>query len=104
MGRHPLTRDILTNIEVVHAPHLLCSTLVGGHMLRVDGELCFLNWSDVSYKTWWQMCGTWYVPKFLLSEGSLTHMFSATFMFQVTPCNSLLTMVKQSELTGCLVE
>ena len=50
------------------------------------------------------MCGSWYLPKFLLSEGSLTCMYIASLMFLVTPCDSLLTMVKQSGFTGCPVE
>ena len=33
-GEAPPTGDILINIEVVHASHLLCGTLVGLHMWR----------------------------------------------------------------------
>ena len=50
-----------------------------------------------------QMCGSWYFPMFLLSEGSLTLMNMASFMFLVLPCGSLCVMVKQFGLTGCPV-
>ena len=50
------------------------------------------------------MCESWYFPKFLLSEGSLTQMYIASLMFLVIPCGSLSTIVKHSGLTGCPVE
>ena len=50
------------------------------------------------------MCGSWYLPKFLLSEGSLTLTYIASFMFLMTPYDSLSTIVKHLELTGCPVE
>ena len=71
----------------------------------MGGGICYLSWSDgVPCKTWSQMCGSWYLPKFLLSEGSLTHMYIASLMFMVPPCGSLSTMVKQSELIQFSVE
>ena len=49
-------------------------------------ELCCLSWSDgLSCKMWSQMCGSWYLPKFLLCEGSLTHMYIASFIFLRPP-------------------
>ena len=51
-----------------------------------------------------QMCGNWYFPMFLLSEGSLTLMNMASLMFLLLPCGSLCIMEKQSGLTGCPVE
>ena len=58
----------------------------------------------MSCKTWSQMCGSWYFPKFLLSEGSFTQMYTASLMFLMTPWDFLSTMVKHSGLTGCPVE
>ena len=49
------------------------------------------------------MCGNWYFPMFLLSEGSLTLMNMASLMFLVLPCDSLCMMVKHSGLIGCPV-
>ena len=36
-GEAPPTWDILTNIEVAYAPHLLCGTLVGGPCVALGG-------------------------------------------------------------------
>ena len=36
------------------------------------------------------MYGSWYLPKFLLSEGLLTCIYIASFMFLVTPCEFLV--------------
>ena len=73
MGRDPSHGIYLPTLKFC-VPHLLCGTLVGGSCMVLDGELCYLSWSDcVSCKTWSQMCGSWNLPKFLLSEGSLTH-------------------------------
>ena len=55
-------------------------------MSGVDGELCYLSWSDdMSCKTWSQMCGSWYLPKFLLSEESLTHILHCLFNISGEP-------------------
>ena len=78
----PPTWDILTNIEVV----MWCIVGGGPYVGGIDGELCYLSWSDgVSCKPWSQMCGSWYLSKFLLSEGSLNHMYIASLIFLVTP-------------------
>ena len=46
----------------------------------------------------------WYFTKFLMSEGSLTRIYITPFMFLVTHCDSLSTMMKHLGLTGCPVE
>ena len=93
-------------IAVVHAPHLLYGKFLGGFgSCKGVVMLCYLSQSEgVSCKTSSQMCGIWYFPKFLLSEGSLTQIYIVSFMFLVTPCDSLSTMVKHLGLTGCPVE
>ena len=105
-GEAPFTWDILTSIEVVCVFICYVVQCWGVHMWGgVDSELCYLSWSDgVSCKTWSQMCGSWYLPKFLLSEGILNCMYFASFIFLVTSCDFLSTMVKQLGLTVCPVE
>ena len=82
--------------------HLLCGKLWGGWpMCGWMVKLSYLSLSDgVSWKKSSQMCGSLYFPKFLLTEGSLTCMYISSFMFLVTPCVYLSTMVKHSGLTG----
>ena len=58
----------------------------------------------MSCRTWLQMCGSLYFLKFLFSEGPFTQMYMASLMFLKTPCDSLWTVVKHLELTGCPVE
>ena len=71
----------------------------------MDGELCCLSWSyGVSCRTLSHVCGSWYMSKFLFSEGSLTFMYIASLMSLMTPCDCLLTMLKQLGLPGCPVE
>ena len=66
--------------------------------------MCYLSWSDgVSLSTRPHTGGSRNLPKFLLSDGSLTLMYMVSLMFLVSPCVSLPTMVKQSGLTGCPV-
>ena len=48
-------------------------------------------------------CGSWNLPRFLLSEGWLILMYMASLMFFVMPWDSLPTMQKQSGLIGCPV-
>ena len=57
----------------------------------------------VSCSTWSQTCGSWNLPRFLLSEGSLILMYLASLMFLVKPWDSLSTMENQSGLIGCHV-
>ena len=65
----------------------------------------YVSWSSgVSCKTWSQMCGSWYLPKFLLSKWSFTQIYIVSLMFLVTPWDSLSKMMKHSGLTGCPVE
>ena len=58
---------------------------------------------------WWgvlsilYMWCSWYFPRFLLRDRSLTQRYIASFMVLVTPCDSLPTMVKHSRLTRCPV-
>ena len=57
--------------------------------------MCYLSCSDgVSCKASSDMCGSWYFLKFLLSDGSLTWMYMVTFVFLVTLCNTLSTILK----------
>ena len=49
------------------------------------------------------MWSNWYFPRFLLRDWSLTWMYIASFMFLVTPCDSLSAMVEHSKFTGCPV-
>ena len=65
----------------------------------------YLSWrTGVSCRIWSKICGSWYLPKFLLCEGSFTWMYMASLMFLVNPYVSLCTIVKQSGLNGCPVE
>ena len=103
MGGTP-TWDILTNIEVVCAPHLLYDVLLGVHMQGVDSELYYLSWSDgVSCKIWSQMCGSWYLPKFLMSEGSLFHMYTTSFIYYILNKDGA-TEMGVSGLLGCKLD
>ena len=54
--------------------------------------------ASVSYSTPSQMCGSWYLPRFLLRGGSLTLMNMASFMVLVMPWDSLSTMENLSSL------
>ena len=61
-----------------------CFAPVGG------GKAVYLSWSNgVSCKTLSNMCRSWYFANFLLSEGSLMQIYMPSFMFPVTPCDSL---------------
>ena len=51
-----------------------------------------------------QTCGCWYFPKFLLSNGSFTHMNMASFIFLEGPCVSWCMILKHCGLRGCPVE
>ena len=75
LQRHPHMGPYLP-IEVAYDPHLLCGKFMWGQFMcgRWVVKLCYMSWSDgMSCKTLSQMCGSWYFPKFLWSEGSLTH-------------------------------
>ena len=92
----------------IFVPHTMIS---GFGVVQVEGwegrgkGLFYLSWrAEVSYSVWFQMWGTWYLPKFLFKEESFTQMYMASFMFLVNPCVSLCTKVKQSGLNGCHVE
>ena len=88
--------------EVVH-PHIIVGVDLANVGVLV--KLNYLNWSaGVFCRTWSHMYGIWYFPKFLLSEGSFTQIYITSFMFMVTPCDSLSTMMKHLGLTRCLVE
>ena len=68
------------------------------------GWLCYLKCSEgVSFSTWSQTCCVWNFPKFLFKDGSLTLMYMASLIFLVSPCASLSTIIKHSQLTGCPV-
>ena len=68
-------------------------------------KVCYLSSSDgVSCKSPSHMCGSWYLPKILFSDWSLTWICMASFMFLVTPCGSLSTIVKHSGITWSPVE
>ena len=72
---------------------------------REGVKQCYLSSGDgVSCNISSYVCGSWHFPRFLLSEGSLTHIYMATFMFLITPCTSLSAIVKHFGLTGCPVE
>ena len=58
----------------------------------------------MSCRIWSHTWASWYLPKFLFKEGSLTLMNMASLMFLVVPCISMWTMLKQSGLIGCPVE
>ena len=49
---------------------------------------CLTCNAGVSHKMLSQMFGSWYFPKFPLSNGSLTCMNMASFMFLEAPCVS----------------
>ena len=73
-------------INVYDVPNLLLVHLWGSTG-GVGWMVSCAIWVEVMVcpcKTWSQMCGSWYLPMFLLSEGSLTHMYIALFMFLVT--------------------
>ena len=73
-------------------------------MGRCGSAVYYLSWCvGVSCSIWFQICGNWYFPMFLLSEGSFTWMNMASLIFLVLPCGSLCIMVKQSGPTGCPV-
>ena len=88
--------------EVAHASPTF---IIGMDLAHVGGlvKLSHLSWNaGVSCKIGPHICGSWYFPKFLLSEGSFTQIYIVSFMFLVTPCDSLSTLVKHSGLLGVL--
>ena len=78
-GKAPLHRIILTKWSCT-CPPLYCVIYIWGRAMwgMVGGFttlLCYLTWRDgVSCNTLSHMCDSWYFPKFLLSDGSLTWM------------------------------
>ena len=59
--------------------------------------------AGMSCSTSSQMWGSWYLPSFLVKEGSLTLMYMASLMVLVMPCDSLFIMEKFSSLVKCSV-
>ena len=68
--------------------------------VRLD---CLTCNAGVSHKMLSQICGSWYFPRFLLSEGSLMHINMASLMFLEELCVSLCMMLKHSGLSECPV-
>ena len=60
--------------------------------------------AGVSCKVLSRICGNWYFPRFLLSEGSLTCINMASLMFLEEPCVLQCMILKHSGLGGCLIE
>ena len=73
----------------------LCKGMVLLHYLRCS--------DGVSCSTSCYMWGSWYIPMFLLRDGSFTHMYMIFFILLVTLYDSLPTMVKHSKFTRCPV-
>ena len=100
-GRHP-TWDHTYQLKIVHAPCILCDIGVA-----LSGEvvvLSYLSHSDeLSWSTSSHRWGSWYLPRFLLRDGSLAQMYIASLMVLLMPCHSLPTMVKNSKSMGCPV-
>ena len=71
--------------------------------VRGKAELLTCN-AGVSCKMLSQIFGSWYFPRFLLSEGSLTCISMVSLMFLEEPCVSLCMMSKHSGLSGYPVE
>ena len=104
-GETPPHGIYLPTLKLCVLPHFLYSTLVGIHMWGWMVSCATFSWSySVSCKILVKMYSSWYLPKFLLSERSLNHMYITSFMLLVTPFDSLSTMMKQFGLTGCPVE
>ena len=84
---------ILTNWSCACPPLLCCVVKYGG--CQYGGwmvKLCYLSCNDgASYKTPSHMCGIWYFLGSYWGMGSLTWMYMASFMFLMTPCDSLLS-------------
>ena len=98
-GRHP-TWDHTYQIKICMPPYILCDIRVA-HWEEVV-VLSYLHHSDgVSWSTSSHIWGGMYFPRFLLRDGSLTLMYTASLIVLVTTCDSLPTMVKHSSLTGC---
>ena len=55
---------------------------------------CLICNAGVSCKMLSQICGSCYFPKFLLSDGSFTHMNMTSFMFLEAPCVSWCKILK----------
>ena len=88
-GKAPAGRTILTNKAHVEQEE---------HM----GYQC--RWRvDMSCKTSPQMCGSWYLSRFLLKDRPLTLIHMVSFMVLVTPWDSLSIMEKLSTLMGWLM-
>ena len=91
----------LTKLGLCMPPCILCDMGVG-HWGGVVVVLSYLNHSDGgSWSASSHMWGSWYLPRFLLGDGSLTQMCIAFLIVLVTPCDSLPIMVKHSSLTRC---
>ena len=74
----------------LYVPHII----LGGGFGPCRGlvKLGYLSWgASVSSRAWSHMCENWFFPKFLLSERSFTQIYIASFMFLVTPWDSLST-------------
>ena len=110
-GCRDVTPTWNTYQQVVCAPHCRCGLkgwvdilIEGVEKEEVGSAVYYLSCGvQVSFSTGSQICGSWYLPMFLLSERSLTWMNKASLMFLILPCGSLCMMVKQSGLTGCPV-
>ena len=102
-GSHP-TWEHTYQIKIVCPTCILCDMGMGWSINEGVVVLHYLSHSDgVSWSTSSHMWGSWYLPRFLLRDESLTQMYIFSVMVLVTPCDSLSTMVKYSKLTGCPV-
>ena len=95
-------RTIFTKVmEKACAPYMLCGPWGRPMDSRVMCVVTFDEVMGVSCKTTSHICISWYFPIFLLTDGSLTWMYMASFIVLVMPCASLPIIVKQSTLIGC---
>ena len=90
-GKGTPGRTILTN-------KMCACPCLGGPMC--DKEKCgggiTIDRASMSCSTSSQMCGSWYLPRFLFRGGLLTLMNMASFMVLVIPWDSLSMMEKLS--------
>ena len=100
--RHPWKDHTYPNKEVI--VYLLVRGVVqwGCGESVCKGDHC--KWrAGMSCNTPSQMCGSWYLSRFLFKGGSLTWMYMASLMVLVMPWDSLSTSDKLSSLMECPV-
>ena len=71
---------------------------------EVVGWLVGLHWRvGDTWRRWSHMCGSWYLPRFLLRVGSCTQMNMTSLMVLEWLLTSLCTMLNWFESMGCPV-